>query len=758
MKYTVAPSPVPTPSPIQVTVLPGSPDATPAWLVALAIAAATCMVVAAGVLVYRSTRTRALLTPAYLFYAYFVVFVFIGTAWLFADRGNGSYLHFAGTRDWTALVTVALGSLCFAAGVAMANRGSRFSAIGELQAKHSNGWLDRPPGPTQKFLFWFLALCSLVTCVVLLGLGPVSPLVYLLTHLGQHSLSFDYALDHVRLAFLSPHAGGLPYQATLYQFYGNLLPLLGLLGVGWGVLHGNRRWLVAGVGLLAAALLMAAITLAKNPIENLLVLFFVAFLAFRMRDVRPVHAVVVGAVAMAAFFSEVYVTNTGVNFASVVAAGVRRLFVVQPAVLYSTFEEFPARMGFLHGQGLWRDIVNLRPGPKSTLDYGSWLYTVLVTNQPGFGGVGSAPTAFFGQLYADFGVAGALLGLVAAGYGAQWAYIWYLRSPRTLVSWCVFVGLCASIPRLATSGIVAIVFQYGVMASILFGLYMTSGARLLDRLLRRRDEPAHKSSPGGNGYEPMRYWNELLGESFDLTGVGLVGKSHAFNAWGYRARRNAALSLVGAVSGQSVLDVGSGTGHWVAFWHSLGAGSVTGLDLTPVSVRRLREKFPQDSFVEADVTKRVPADGPFELISAMDVLLHVVDDDGYRHAFRNLRLVARPGSRLLILEPLSTGAPRPMIPGSHSRTRSLAELQSALADSGWRLQSVRPATWLLSNPIEVQPKIAFYALQALWSAISLAARWEPTGQILGAILYPVDRLLCRLPWGPSSKVALAVAV
>lgn len=99
-----------------------------------------------------------------------------------------------------------------------------------------------------------------------------------------------------------------------------------------------------------------------------------------------------------------------------------------------------------------------------------------------------------------------------------------------------------------------------------------------------------------------------------------------------------------------------------------------------------------------------------------------------------------------------------MIPGSHSRTRSLAELQSALADSGWRLQSVRPATWLLSNPIEVQPKIAFYALQALWSAISLAARWEPTGQILGAILYPVDRLLCRLPWGPSSKVALAVAV
>ena len=751
-------TPVPTPSPIQVTVLPGTPDTTPEWLVVAAIVAALAVLVVAGFAVYRSASTRALITPSYLFFAYYVVFVFVGVMWLVADRGNGSYLHFGGTRNWTAMFTVTAGILCFAAGVAVANRQARFQPLAELARKQSGGWLDTPPRLPQKLLFWFLAACCLAACGVLLILGPVSPLVYLLSHLGQHSLRFDYALDYVRLKFLSPHAGGLPFQGSLYQFYGNLMPLLGLLAIGWGVLNRNRRWLITGSVLLALALGMAAITLTKNPIENLLILFFIAWLAFRMREVRVREALGVGVLAMVAFFSEVYVTNTGVNLVSVVGAGIRRLFVVQAAVLYSTFEEFPARMQFLHGQGFWRDVVNLRPGPKSTLDYGGWLYTVLVTNRPGFGGVGSAPTAFFGQLYADFGVLGALLGLLVAGYAAQRVYIWYLRSPRTLITWCVFVGLCASIPRLTTSGIVAIVFQYGILASIGFGLYMTLGTRVLERagLRGKRENPTAPAE--ANGYEPNHYWNQLLGRSFDLTGVGLVGKSHAFNAWGYRARRSAALSMVRDASDQQVLDVGSGTGHWIAFWHSLGARGVTGLDLTPVSVSRLKERFPDDQFVEADITRGVPSAGPYELISAMDVLLHVVDDAGYGKAFKNLRQVAEPGTRLLILEPLTYGAPRAMVPGSHSRTRSLSELQTTLAENGWRLEKVRPATWLLSNPVEVQPGFAFVGLQVLWSATSLAARWEVTGQLVGAALYPLDRLLCRLPWGPSSKVALAVAV
>ena len=738
--------------------LPGAADPTPDWMVALAIAGSVVALIAAGALIYRATRTRSMITPAYLFFAYYVLFVFIGVAWLVADRGNGSYLHFSGTRNYTLLFTTAAGILFFAGGMLVANRQARFRPIPELVRKRASGWLDPRPGSVQKVLFWVLAAASLATCVILLVLGPVSPLVYLLSHLGQHSLGLDYALDYVRLSFLSTHAGALPFQATLYQFYGNFMPLLGLLGVGWGVVFHNRRWLMVGVALLAATMLMAAMTLTKNPVENLLVLLFVAWLAFRMRNVRTVETAVIVALGLAAFFSEVYVTNRGVDLLTVAQGAIRRLFVVQAGVLYGTFEEFPARMGFLLCGGIWKDIVNLKPGPKGTLDYGGWLYTVIVTNRPGLGGVGSAPTAFFGQLYADFGVPGALIGMAAVGYAAQWVHIWYLRSPRTLVNWCVYAGLCAAIPRLATSGLIAIVFQYGVIASILFGIYMTWGPKALGRIGMRNTPGPEAAARPTPEYEPALYWKELLSSSFNLTGVGLVGKSHSFNSWGYRARRSAARSLVADAFKLCVLDVGSGTGHWVAFWHTLGAARVAGIDLTAVSVRNLRERFPDDRFEEADITKSVPIEGPFELISAMDVLLHVVDEAGFNSALANLRGVAAPGSRLLILEPLTFGLPRPMAPGAHSRTRSLADVTLALERSGWRLEKVRPATWLLSNPVEIHPRAGFIGFQLIWSLVSLAARWEPTGQLVGALLYPIDRMLCRLPWGPSSKVALAVAV
>ena len=260
-------------------------------------------------------------------------------------------------------------------------------------------------------------------------------------------------------------------------------------------------------------------------------------------------------------------------------------------------------------------------------------------------------------------------------------------------------------------------------------------------------------------YDPDRYWREALGESFDLRGVGLIDRSLAFNRWGYRARRAAAAALAPDVGGRRVLDVGSGTGHWVAYWHARGAASVAGMDLTELSVSRLREAFPGDRFACADVAERVPLEGPFDLISAMDVLLHVTVDDRYRRALANLRGVAGPGGRLLLLEPLTAGPPRPMAPGSHSRTRSLDDVRGHLAAAGWRLTATRSVTWFMSNPVEVRPWPLYAALSASWAAIRPLIRTEAGGQVCGALLYPLDQLLCRLlAWGPSAKVALAEAV
>jgi hypothetical protein len=96
--------------------------------------------------------------------------------------------------------------------------------------------------------------------------------------------------------------------------------------------------------------------------------------------------------------------------------------------------------------------------------------------------------------------------------------------------------------------------------------------------------------------------------------------------------------------------------------------------------------------------------------------------------------------------------------GAHSKTRSHGFVTDALAGAGWRLERVAPATWLYSNPIEMRPRAAYHALNVAWKATSLAANPEWGGRVAGAAIYPVDRLLSRLAWGPSAKLALARAV
>lgn len=254
------------------------------------------------------------------------------------------------------------------------------------------------------------------------------------------------------------------------------------------------------------------------------------------------------------------------------------------------------------------------------------------------------------------------------------------------------------------------------------------------------------------------YWHDRLSRSFNLQGVGLIGRSLAFNRWGYRARRAALGRLVSDASGARVLDVGSGTGYWIDHWHRLGAAAVSGLDLTELSVDRLRLTFPGDRFERADIRVSIPFEGPFDLISAIDVLLHVTDDDGYRSGLANLREVAAPGARLVLLEPISSGRPRPMAPGADSRTRSLAEVEEALGATGWTLERRFPTTWLLSNPVEVEPRAAYLILSAWWAALRPAYRSELMSSIVCPPIYWVDRLLCQLQWSPSSKAILARAI
>src|SRR5687767_7087464 len=105
--------------------------------------------------------------------------------------------------------------------------------------------------------------------------------------------------------------------------------------------------------------------------------------------------------------------------------------------------------------------------------------------------------------------------------------------------------------------------------------------------------------------DPHKYWDERLSSHFDLTGVGHRSLGPYYNQYMYRVRLRTlewALKASGyQFAGKRVLEVGCGTGFYTGLCQRQGVASYTGVDIAPVSVRNLSQRFPHFTFLRADI-------------------------------------------------------------------------------------------------------------------------------------------------------------
>lgn len=251
------------------------------------------------------------------------------------------------------------------------------------------------------------------------------------------------------------------------------------------------------------------------------------------------------------------------------------------------------------------------------------------------------------------------------------------------------------------------------------------------------------------------YWERLLAERYGLDGVGYTELGPAFNAWMYRVRRavflRAARPIVSA-GATSVLDVGSGTGFYIDLWQELGVREIAGLDITEIAVRRLRERHPGLSFERFDVGGVEPppfVEGSFDVVSAFDVLFHIVDDDAYRRALGAVHRLLRPGGTFIWSDNFVRGR---TVRAATQVSRSLDEISALLGATGFEVVERRPAMVLMNAPVDSDSRL----LHASWRVIEgLASRSETLGWATGALLYPLDLALCRLLHeGPTTELMI----
>ena len=92
---------------------------------------------------------------------------------------------------------------------------------------------------------------------------------------------------------------------------------------------------------------------------------------------------------------------------------------------------------------------------------------------------------------------------------------------------------------------------------------------------------------------------------------------------------------------RTVLDIGSGSGHWIKFYLDvLQAAQVAGVDLSESSVRELEARFqdnPKVRIFEGNISDpEFNLGEQFDIINAIGVMFHIVDDTQWKQAVKNL--------------------------------------------------------------------------------------------------------------------------
>jgi SAM-dependent methyltransferase len=118
--------------------------------------------------------------------------------------------------------------------------------------------------------------------------------------------------------------------------------------------------------------------------------------------------------------------------------------------------------------------------------------------------------------------------------------------------------------------------------------------------------------------------------------------------WWYRGRRSVLEGVVANLrlpARARILDAGCGSGrNMVELAHH---GTVTGIELSPASVRLARERHVGE-VAEGSVLEMPFETDSFDLAASLDVIEHLADD---LSALRELRRVVAPGGSLLVTVP-----------------------------------------------------------------------------------------------------------
>lgn len=240
-----------------------------------------------------------------------------------------------------------------------------------------------------------------------------------------------------------------------------------------------------------------------------------------------------------------------------------------------------------------------------------------------------------------------------------------------------------------------------------------------------------------------QYWEERLRDNYNSQGVGDIGLPESYNSWLYAVRARVFRRIVHEIqitpSTLTVLDIGSGTGFYLREWSRIGIGKLAGCDITKTAVTHLSRQFPNATIVQADIGDKSFASpiGRVDVISAFDVLFHIVDDLRYKEAIENIARSLTPGGWFLYSDNL-VARPAETV---HYKSRGEQDILKTLSDAGLRVRKRIPVFVLMNDPVSSQNRVLRKWFSLVYRAVR---RSERIGGLIGRTLYPLELIAGRI--------------
>jgi hypothetical protein len=315
----------------------------------------------------------------------------------------------------------------------------------------------------------FLAV-ALVFVMLNVKETPVIPLFYLLRNPGQFMTVAVLREDSFKL--LNSH---LTYVYAVLR--GSIFPFLILVAYGR---HRNQRQKLWGRLFcisLAVGVFYASLTVEKSPVAaifGLLFLFYYLWEGGKMGRAASILAIVLFlCFPLMVILLAYHGSDSGTLGAAIRAIGIR-LFYSPAQIVYAYFEVFPSVVPFQHGASITKlaalfgwHALNIPNAVGMYMNTGSDLDTI------------TANSCFIGNLNADFGLPGVVVGGGLAGFFMQAVSAYFFRRNKTPVSLASLAICMWAFGLLVTSGLPTTLLSGGVLFALILARTFQEPSKIL---------------------------------------------------------------------------------------------------------------------------------------------------------------------------------------------------------------------------------------------------------------------------------------